>query len=150
LSKIEKEKVFIMNASYEEKTVWITFVSLFLVFSGYVATASQMLVAGETAATPFLPIIAQTILVLVIIVAVASSVVAIISRPDGRDERDRLIEWKAEATACKALELFALAAIIATAFPAPPAWIANGLLLGMFIQEFIKCGLQIHYYRNGM
>ena len=85
-----------MDASFEEKSSWITLIGLLVVFGVYLAVAARMLSAGVTDAVPYLPVFALAVALLVVVLAAGHVAVAIASRPDGRDERDRLISWRAE------------------------------------------------------
>ena len=75
---------------------------------------------------------------------------AIAERPEDRDERDRMIAWKAENDSSWILGVGVLAAIFGLAAPIDPAWIANGLLATLFLSEVLKRALQLRYYRRGI
>lgn len=139
-----------MNASFEEKSVWITLVSLLLVFAGYFYVAALMLRGGVTSVLPFVPVMAVVVALLVILLIVGHILAAVASRPEGRDERDRLIEWRAESNSSWVLGVGVLAAIFGLATPVGPAWIANGLLMCMLLSEVWKHMLQLYYYRQGL
>jgi hypothetical protein len=79
-----------------------------------------------------------------------NSIVSILSNYEGPDERERFIGWKADNFTSKISFVCAVVTIVCLTYSVPLVWVANGLLSAMFLQEFIKCGLQIHYYRNGM
>jgi len=77
-------------------------------------------------------------------------VVAILSRPEGRDERDRLIEWKAESRSSWLLTTGVLAVITGLILGLDSAWIAHLLLLSLFLSEILRFVLQIVSYRRGV
>lgn len=139
-----------MNGSFEEKSVWVTLFGLLVVFGVYFFLASRMLMAGITAVVPYVPLLAVAVALLVMLLTLGHIVVAVASRPDGRDERDRLVEWRAENNSSWVLGVGAIAAIFGLATPIGPAWIANGLLAALFVSELVKHVLQIYYYRRGM
>lgn len=139
-----------MSASFEEKSVWIVLCSLVAVFSLYFFVAMRMLLAGVTIVVPYIPVLAVAVVLLVALLVVGHVVVAIASRPDGRDERDRLIEWRAENNSSWVLGAGVIAAIFGLATPIGAAWIANGLLMALFLAEVAKRVLQVYYYRRGM
>lgn len=139
-----------MQASFEEKSAWITLIGLVVVSGLYFAAALRLLHAGVTEVVAFVPLFTLAVVVLVAILAASHVIVAILSRPDGRDERDRLIAWRAEHGASWVLGLGALAAAFGLATPVGPAWIANGLLLALFLSEVVSYSLRIFYYRRGI
>ena len=139
-----------MDASFEEKSVWITLFALVVVFLMYFTVAGRMLLAGETPVLPYVPVMAVAVVLLVVMLIVAHVAVAVASRPEGRDERDRVIAWRAENNASWLLGVGVIVAIFGLATPIGPAWIANGLLASLFVSEVLKRVFQLVYYRRGM
>ena len=43
-----------------------------------------------------------------------------------------------------------LTAIFVLATPIERAWVANGLLLALFLSEVVRCVFQLYYYRRGL
>lgn len=138
-----------MNASFEEKSTWLTLAGLVGVFAVYFTLAGRMLAAGVTAVAPYVPLLAVTIVLLVVLVVVGHVAVAIVHRRHETDERDRLIEWRSESRSGWILATGAVTAIFALALPIAPAWIANGLLLALFLSEAVKQVLKLVDYRRG-
>ncbi len=139
------------GASFEEKSAWITLVCLLVLFTGYFAVAAQMLAAGVTeSAVPYVPVFTLVVILLVVVLSVGHTIAAVTNRPEGRDERDRIIAWKAENHSSWLLGVGVLAAAFALATPIGPAWIANGLLMALFLAELLKHSLQPFYYRRGV
>lgn len=139
-----------MSASFEEKSVWITLAGLLVTFNVYFFLAGRMLAAGVDTVLPYLPLLAVVVALLVVILAVGHAAVAIKSRPEGRDERDRLIAWRAENNSSWVLGVGTIVAIFALATPIGTAWVANGLLAALFLSEVLGHVLQLVYYRRGM
>jgi hypothetical protein len=139
-----------MNASFEEKTVWVSLLSMLAVLGLYFVVAARMLAAGITNVVPFVPVFILAVVMLVIIQVVGIVVVAVLSRPDGRDERDRLISWRAEHNSSWLLGVGAVVAIFALALPVGRVWIAHGLLLALFVSEVASHALRLYYYRRGI
>lgn len=139
-----------MNASFEEKSVWITLFSLVATFAAYFFVAARMLSAGVMVVAPYVAVLGVTTVLLVIVIIAGHVVVALASRPDGRDERDRLIEWRAESNSSWLVAVGVLAAIAGLALEVGAAWIANGLLTSLFLSEVLKQVLQLVYYRRGI
>lgn len=140
-----------MDASFEEKSTWVTLLGLVAVFGFYFVVAARMLAAGVTEPAPFLPLLIVTIVLLVVVLAVGHTVAALVGgRPEGRDERDRLISWRAEHNSGWLLGAGVVAAIFALGLPVGRAWVANGLLLALLLSEILAYGLRLYYYRRGM
>ena len=85
------------QASFEEKSVWIQLTGLVISFAGYLFIASRMLASGVRALPAFAAVFSVSVALLIIILVVGYVVAAVTGRTDDRDERDRLIEWRAEA-----------------------------------------------------
>lgn len=139
-----------MNASFEEKSAWITLFGLVLVFGLYSVVAGRMLAAGVTPTLAFVPLFALSVMLLVVILVAGHVAVAIASRPDGRDERDQLISWRAEHNSSWVLGAAVLAAAFGLAVEIDRAWIANGLLMTLFLSEILSQALRLYYYRRGI
>ncbi len=99
-----------MNASFEEKSVWIQLLSIVVLLGSYLVNAAPMLANGVTALPPFVPLFIAAVVLMVVMLIAGHIVVAIHSRPEGRDERDQLIEWRAESNSGWVLAVGVLAA----------------------------------------
>ncbi len=139
-----------MNASFEERSVWIQLVSMSLILGGYFFVAWRMLSQGVTALPPYAFVFAVAVVLMVIVMIAGYTAVAIASRPEGRDERDRLIEWRAESNSSWLVGAGVLAGITGMVLAIPNVWIAHGLLLSLFLSTELKLVLQLVYYRRGM
>ena len=139
-----------MNASFEEKSAWVTLFALVGILGVYFVVAARMLSAGVTAILPFVPVFSVAVVLLVVVLTAGHVVVAVVSRPDGRDERDRLISWRAEHNSSWVLGVGVVAAIFGLATPVERIWIAHGLLMALFISEVVNHGLRLYYYRRGV
>jgi hypothetical protein len=139
-----------MNASFEEKSVWIQLVSMVAVLGSYSVVAALMLSKGVTTVIAFVAVFMVAVGLMVVVLVVGHIVVAIASRPEGRDERDRLIEWRAESNSSWILGTGVLAAITGLAVSVDNVWIAHLLLLSMLLSEVAKLVFQLVYYRRGM
>ncbi len=138
------------GASFEERSVWIQLVSMTLVMCGYFLIAWQMLSHGVTALPAYAAVFTVAVVLMVIVLVAGHVVVAIASRPDGRDERDRLIEWRAESHSGWVVGTGVLAGITAMVLDVPNVWTANLLLLSLVLSEELKLVLQLVSYRRGI
>lgn len=138
-----------VEASFEEKSIWIQLAAMLLVFGGYLIVAGTMLTRDAGAIGPFIPLlIAATVLIIVVNVA-GHAVAAVMTSPEDCDERDRLISWRSEARSAWMLGAGVIIAIGCLALSMTPAWIANILLLSMFLSQVICYTLQLVSYRRG-
>jgi hypothetical protein len=139
-----------MGASFEEKGVWIQLVATVLGLGAYFVVAGRMLSAGVTALPAYAPLFIATVVLMVALMVAGFVVAAIASRPEGRDERDRLIGWRAENNSSWVLAVGVFAAITGMLFSINNVWIAHLLLLSMFLSEVLGQVLRLVYYRRGV
>jgi hypothetical protein len=138
-----------MSTSYEEKSVWITLAGLVIGLGIYFWVAGHMLADGVTDAGPYLPVFGVFVVLQVLITVVGHVVAAIWARPEGRDERDRVIQWRSEYRSSWILGVGVIAAIFALAVDVGSAWVANGLLAALFLSEVAARVSRLVDYRRG-
>ncbi len=139
-----------MNTSFQEKSVWIQMVSMVVILGSYFVVAAVMLSKGLTTLPAFVPLFIAAVVLMVVVLVVGHIVVAIASRPEGRDERDRLIEWRAESNSSWVLAVGVLAAVTGLVLSTDNVWIAHLLLLSLFLSEVVRYLFQLVYYRRGL
>jgi hypothetical protein len=138
-----------MTASFEERSVWIQLAGLVLVLGGYFVAAARMLSAGVDGLVPYVPVFGLSVALMVAVLVAGHVAAALASRPEGRDERDRLIEWRAESRAGWVVAAGVLGAITAMVLAVPNVWVAHLLLFSLFLSEVLKLALQLVDYRRG-
>jgi hypothetical protein len=109
-----------------------------------------MFLAGVTALPAYVAVFAVSVVLMVIVIVGGHVAVAIASRPEGRDERDRLIEWRAESNSGWLLGVGVLTGITALVLAVPSVVVAHLLLLSLYLSEILKLLLQVVYYRRGI
>ena len=139
-----------MNASFEEKSVWIQLLSMLLVLGGYFLVAGLMLSNGVRQVLPFVPLFIAAVVLMVIVMALGYAVVALGRGSEARDERDRLIEWRAESNSAWLLGAGVLTAATGLILAVDRVWIIHLLLLSLFLSHVLCYVLQLFYYRRGM
>ena len=140
-----------MLPSFEERSVWVQLIGLGLALGGYFAAAGPMLARGVMEMAPYIAVFAVCLALLIVVQIVGHIAAAILGGTDDKtDERDRLIGWKAEARSSWVLGLGVLGAIGSLAFGVEVVWVANGLLLALFLSEMRKLALQAFSYRVGV
>lgn len=131
--------------SFKEKSAWIMLAAMLWIFGGY---AWSLYKAGSFGAGTTAVMIV-TIAVFVVIIVIAHITAAIFSPKsanEAEDERDRLIELKAESLAGFVLGSAALGAL-GTALFRGDYLIANILFLGLAAAEIAKNAWQVMLYR---
>ncbi|MEM7764163.1 MAG: hypothetical protein AAF290_08775 [Pseudomonadota bacterium] len=139
-----------MNASFVEKSVWVQVTALIAVLGGYFWTAKQMFMAGVMDIRAYVAVFAVSVVMLVIVLVAGHIVVAITSRGDFSDERDRLIAWRAEALSSWVMSIGILSAISAMIVGVETVLVAHLLLLSLLLSEILANGLRILFYRRGV
>lgn len=142
-----------MGASFEEKSVWIQLLGLTVGLGTYFIIAAWMLAQGVTVLGAYVPLFIAAVVLLVVVLIAGYLVAAITSRPsrpEPRDERDRLIEWRAESNASWILGAGAFTAIVGLIAGVGNVWIAHLLMHSLMLSQVAKLGFQLLYYRRGM
>lgn len=139
-----------MGASFEERSVWVQLVSTVVVLGGYFVVAMRMMSSGIDTLVAYVPLFAGAVILLVLVLIVGSIVVALLGKREGRDERDRLISWRAESNSGWILAAGVLTGITAMILSVDNVWVAHLLLLSLLLSEVAKYALQLFYYRRGI
>lgn len=139
-----------MDTTYEERSVVVQLVSLVLVLGGYFVVAGLMMARGELPLIAYLPLFVGAVVLMVIVLAVGHIAALYFGLPEKRDERDRLIHWRADSNAQHVLAVGALAAIGGMVLKVDPVWIAHLLLFSLMLHEIVKLSMRLFYYRRGV
>lgn len=139
-----------MNASFEEKSVWVQLISMVVVLGSYLVKAAGMLSEGITDLMAYVPLFLTSVFLLVTVLVAGHIVVAIGGGPESSDERDRLIGWRAESRSSWILSVGVLAALIGLIRSVDNVLIAHLLLFSMLLTDVAKYVFQIVYYRRGV
>ena len=139
-----------MDASFEEKSVWVQLASILLSLSIYFFIAIQMLLSGIDLLPVYVPLFTIAVVFIVLINIVGHIVAAFTASSTNRDERDRLIGWRAESNSAWILGFGVILSIICLIAAIKTVWVAHVLLLSLFVAEVVKYVLQIVYYRQGL
>jgi hypothetical protein len=139
-----------MNTSFEEKSVWIQLGAMTVGLGVYFLIAGRMLASGVDDVRAFAATFMVAVVFMVVLMIAAYVVAAVTSRVEGRDERDRLISWKAEHRSAWLAAVGVLGAVMCMAAGVNNVWTANLLLLSLALSEILGFVLQIVYYRRGV
>lgn len=139
-----------VGTSFEERSGWIQLVGLLLVLGGYFFVARQMLTSGVMVLPAYAAVFTVTVVALVAVLVAGHVAVAIASRPEGGDERDRLTAWRAESHSGWLLAVGVLTGVTLMVLAVPNVWVANLLLFSLLLSEVLKLVLQLVSYRRGV
>lgn len=139
-----------MGPSFEEKSVWTQLLATGTGFAAYFAVAGVMIGQGVTELPAYAALFTVAVVLIVVLMIVGHVIAAISGRVEGRDERDRLISWRAESNSAWLLAVGVLAAVIGMVFAVDNVWIAHLLLISLFSSEMLGFVLRIVYYRRGL
>ncbi len=136
--------------SFREKSAWISFVSIALVFFTYFANV-VVVRAGRRSGDSFhvflVLLVALVVLEVVLHVAIARQSPRAARTP--KDERERLIDMKATRLAFPVLLVGAFAAMGTMHLDAGRWVMAHVMLFGVVLAELTRFGAQIVYHRRG-
>lgn len=137
--------------SFREKSAWISFVSILVVFSIYFARAARVLIAGEGRGALFhlFIVLALGLVALEVVLHVAIAIQSPREARSAKDEREHLIDMKATRVAFPVLLVGAFGAISTIHMGAGRGAMADAILLAIVLAELAKFGAQIVYHRRG-
>jgi hypothetical protein len=137
--------------SFREKSAWISFVLLLLIFSVYFLNFARVLAGSRDAASDF-SLFVVLILAFILGEIVLHVLIAIQSPQEARtprDERERLIDLKATRLAFFVLMTGALASIGTMHLHVGQYVMAHSVLFAVVVAELVKLGGRIVFYRRG-
>ncbi len=139
-----------MTTSFEEKSVWIQLGAMIIGLGVYFVIAGRMLASGVRDVSAFAALFMVAVVFMVVLLVISYAVAALTGKVEGRDERDRLIAWKAEHRSAWLLAVGVFGAVTCMAAGIANVWTANLLLLSLALSEILGFVLQIVYYRRGV
>ncbi|MEO1040070.1 MAG: hypothetical protein AAFX09_11025 [Pseudomonadota bacterium] len=138
--------------SFHEKSNLAMTAIFVLAYGAYFLAVLPPALAGEASITNVTPLLLGAVIFLVIAGVIAHILIAAAAPKDAdaADERDRLIETRAEARAGHVLGGFALLAIALALVGQPVFWIAHAVLGGLVAAEIAKGVFRAVDYRRGV
>jgi hypothetical protein len=136
-----------MGLSFQEKSLWLMFVSLVGVFGFYFVT---VLPANGADVMPHQMVLFTVAVVMLVILQIAGHIViAIVDRNTETDERDRLIGLKGTRNAAYVLATGVFLALCA-AMVTDGNFLFTHLLLGFWVlAQLVEIGSQLFLYKQG-
>ena len=150
-----------MDMSFREKSAWGILLSIVLVSVFYFPAALRIVAGasdGEVRVGPLITISVVGVIAIIVIQVVYHAFVASLSRDTDSDERDSLIDLKAERNGGLALgvglfwlvgHIVAQSVLKAYAVPTPMEIVVY-ILLALTASEVVKLMSQLWYYRIGV
>ncbi|WP_420124851.1 hypothetical protein [Longimicrobium sp.] len=136
-----------MGLTFQEKSLWLMFVSLTGVFGFYFVTVLPA--NGADVMPNQMVLFTVAVVMLVIMQVVGHTMMAIIDRNTETDERDRLIALKGTRNAAYVLATGVFLALCA-AMVTDGNFLFTHLLLGFWVlAQLVEIGSQLFLYRRG-
>jgi len=141
--------------SFRETSAWISMISLLGVFGFYFTVVGYAIGVGPLPPPAFLGEYFAAVVLLVIVQIALHIIAAIVTRASGgdmdmtRDEREKLIELKANRFGYFIVLSGAIMVAGAIGIGAPGYWTANALVFSVALGELARFGAQVIYYRLG-
>ena len=137
--------------SFREKSAWVALLTYGVVFGGYFFTLWQAWDEGYAQGLS-IGLLVGAVVALIIVAIVLNTVIALFTPKQATaraDERETLIDLKAERIASYTLSIGVLCLIGALLMGWNAYLVANLLLASMVIAELVKAIAQIAYFRRG-
>lgn len=139
-----------MNRSFQEKSIWISLATISLIFGYYFIRIFQMIAGNEIDAIQSIVILITLIVLVIIVEIVFHIIIALRTKPEAKDERDRLIELKATRNAYFLLVFGIFISIGSIAASVQPFIVAHVIMFFFILSEIAKFLTQLVYYRKGV
>jgi len=135
--------------SFQEKSAWISFVSIALVFFTYFAKVVFVSAGRRGDSFHVFLVLLAALVVLEVVLHVAIALQSPRAARTPKDERERLIDMKATRLAFPVLLAGAFAAMGTMHLDAGRWVMAHVMLFGVVLAELTRLGAQIVYHRRG-
>jgi uncharacterized membrane protein HdeD (DUF308 family) len=139
-----------MNKSFEEKSIWISLLTISLIFGYYFVRIVQMVSQDDINVAQSIVLLISVIVMVIIVEVVFHIIITLKDRPEALDERDRLIELKATRNAYFVLVFGIFLPIVGIAAQVRPFIVAHVIMFIFVLSEITKFLTQLFYYRRGI
>ena len=139
--------------SFRDKSALVTIVALLIASAVYVVSLVSAAGGKPLVDVAYQPYLIGFVIVLVIVSVVGQIAVAVRSPKEAtapRDERERLITWRAGSVSAYVLEVGAFLAIALAMAQVDWFWIANTVLALWVLAEIVDGGVQLSLSRRGV
>jgi hypothetical protein len=138
---------------FREKSAWIATLTSLVIYGLYFRRIAQAAAAGQADTFHYGPLLAMTVLALVVVQIVLTVAIAIAGPKEAqapRDERERLIGLKSARVAFYVLSSLVVTVCFYAAFFPSSFYITNALLFSLVVSEIVRNASLIAYYRTGV
>ncbi len=139
-----------MNKSFHEKSILISLVTISLIFGYYFLRVFKMATQDEINVAGSIVLLISVIVMVVIVEVVFHIILALRTRQEAKDERDRLIELKATRNAYFVLVFGIFLPITCIAVSVRPFIVAHVIMFIFVLSEIASFLTQLSYYRRGI
>ncbi len=136
---------------FREKGAWITLATTMFVYGGYFLRVGPRLMAAGASTADFVGPLCGAIALLIVLHIGLTAIAAVVD-PTGanapRDERERMIELRADRAGFYTLQVGAFCAIVTIFWRRDAAVMANVVFLAMSVAEIARAGRTIAGFRQ--
>ncbi|WP_428387878.1 hypothetical protein [Mucisphaera sp.] len=138
-----------MSGSFTEKSVWVQLVVMLGGLGLYATAALRIYNNAVYDMGAYVPLMIGAVIGLVVLLAVAHALVAAIGGAEDRDERDRMIAWKAAYRSSWVGSLGAMVAVLCLVQGLEPVIATHVLIVSLGFSHVVDMGLRLVAYRMG-
>lgn len=147
-----------MNLSFKEKSTIGTLIATWVIGVLYFHSAWEMWQAGQLHPVSNFGLATGLTVLLVIVLVGYHILIALLSRPEQDDERDRLITWRAGNIGGVVLGIGVIGVVLQVLIgsfwddpiAASPVLIVNALMAVVFLATIVELVLTLVFYRRGI
>jgi hypothetical protein len=139
-----------MSKSFQEKSVWISLIAVSLIFGYYFVRIFQMISKNQIDVVKNAVLFISVVIMVVVTEIIFHIIVAVRTRPEAKDERDRIIELKATRNAYFILIAGVFLSFVCLAFSLQSFIIVHVIMFFFVLSEIAKFISQLFYYKRGV
>ena len=148
----------VKDLSFEEKSTIGTLLITSVIGALYLRSAWQLWQAEQLHVASMTGLAIGLTIFLVIVLITYHIMVAVITRPQREDERDRLIAWRAGSIGGMVLGIGVIGVVLQILFGGllghpgadSPVLIANALMIVVFAATLVELAMKLVFYRRGV
>lgn len=146
------------NFSFKEKSTLGTLIATIVIGALYFQSAWKMWQVGALVPVSNFGLATGLTILLVMVLIGYHILVALLSRPEQEDERDRLITWRAGHIGGLVLSVGVIGVVLhvligslwADPISASPVLIVNALMAVVFVATIVELSVTLVFYRRGL
>ena len=139
-----------MSKSFQEKSVWISLITVSLIFGYYFVRIFQMISKNQIDVIRNAVLFISVVIMVVVTEIIFHIIIAVRTRCEDKDERDRVIELKATRNAYFILIVGVFLSFVCVAFSLQSFIIVHVIMFFFVLSEITKFLSQLFYYQRGI